>query len=104
MTHEQVMALLPPGAHHRASIWRILADLTACGLLRRMDLGDRIWRFALQSRLSRTDQGHYFLCRVCAEVTPLPPLELRTKEGTTPAVLHNIEYQVRMLGRCGKCD
>jgi hypothetical protein len=47
MTHEQVMTDQPSGAHDRASVWRILSDLADTGLLRRMDLGDRIWRYDL---------------------------------------------------------
>ena len=104
MSHEQIMARLPAGAYNKASIWRILSDLADCGLLRRMDLGDRIWRYELRgSHHTISEDHHHFLCSACGEVTCLPPLELRSKDGSLPAVLHNIEYQVRVVGRCTIC-
>lgn len=104
MTHEQVMGSLPTGGYDRASVWRILSDLADCGLLRRMDLGDRSWRYELQDACRTISNDHsHFLCESCGDVSCLPPLEVRAKNGTIPDVLLNAEFSVRVMGRCGVC-
>ncbi len=104
MTHEQVMAVLPSGVYDKASVWRILSDLADCGILRRMDLGDRIWRYELRDACRTvTDDHPHFLCEVCGDVSCLPPLEVRAKDGALPAVLLNAEFHVRVMGRCAGC-
>ena len=47
MTHEEVMGLLAAGLYDKASVWRVLSDLAGVGILRSMDLGDRVWRYEL---------------------------------------------------------
>ncbi len=44
MTHDQIMAVIDDGFTDKATVWRILSDLSDEGILHRMDLGDRIWR------------------------------------------------------------
>ncbi len=104
VTHEQVMDLLPDVAFDKASIWRVLADLADEGILRRMDLGDRVWRYELidACRPIADDHGH-FLCEDCGEVRCLPSLELRDGAGELPAVLRGATFRVRVMGRCADC-
>jgi Fur family ferric uptake transcriptional regulator len=88
----------------RATVYRILADLHQAGLLRRMDLGDHIWRFELLDtcRTVRDDHAH-FLCTECGVVTCLPELELRATRGPLPAALRGAEITLRVSGRCAEC-
>lgn len=104
VSHEQVMAMLPDQDFDKASIWRVLADLAEQGILRRMDLGDRIWRYELidACRSVAHDHGH-FLCEDCGEVSCLPEVELRDGEGQLPAVLRGATYRVRVMGVCADC-
>jgi len=104
MTHEQVMDSLPSGAFGKATVWRILSDLAESGLLRRMDLGDRVWRYELLDACrSATDDHPHFLCEACSEVSCLPPLEVRARDGVLPDVLRNAEFHLRVTGRCARC-
>jgi Fur family ferric uptake transcriptional regulator len=104
MTHEQVMGKLPEGIHDRASIWRILSDLADTGLLRRMDLGDRVWRYELLDACRTvTDDHAHFFCEDCGTVSCLPPLEIRARGGELPAVLQGANFQVRVAGTCSAC-
>ena len=104
MTHDQIMSTLPSGAYDKASVWRILSDLSDCGLLRRMDLGDRVWRYELRDACRTVMDDHsHFLCEACGEVSCLPPLEVRALDGALPAVLVNAEFRVRVMGRCAAC-
>ena len=104
MAHEGVMDALRDGVYDKASVWRILSDLADAGILRRMDLGDRVWRYELhdQCRTVHVDHGH-FLCEDCGDVTCLPPVQLQTADGVLPPVLQGAQYRVRVMGRCAEC-
>ena len=102
MTHQELMEILTEGAFDKASIWRILADLSEKGLLLRMDLGDRIWRYELiDSCRSVSDEHTHFLCDSCGVVYCLPPVKLRTQ--TFPEALQGAELNIRITGRCREC-
>ena len=104
MTHEQVMSSLPEGVFDKASVWRILADLAETGILQRMDLGDRVWRYELLDACrALTDDHPHFLCEDCGEVSCLPPLEIRARDGALPEALRGAEFRVRVMGRCQDC-
>ena len=104
MTHEQVMSVLPSGLYDKASVWRILADLADTDLLRRMDLGDRVWRYELQdAHRSVADNHPHFLCESCGLVSCLPPLNIQPQSGTLPAVFLNADFRVQIMGTCGDC-
>lgn len=104
MTHEQVFGELRGGLYDKASVWRILSDLAEAGILRRMDLGDRVWRYELMDACRAVVDDHpHFLCEACGEVQCLPPLELRAKDGGLPPQLESAEFHIRVMGRCETC-
>ena len=104
LTHEQVIGSLRDGVYDKASIWRILSDLADAGILRRMDLGDRVWRYELMDSCRAVVDDHpHFLCEECGSVQCLPPLELRAKGGDLPVQLRGAEFHVRVMGRCEGC-
>jgi Fur family transcriptional regulator, ferric uptake regulator len=104
MTHEQVIELLPSGAFDKASVWRVLSDLAETGILRRMDLGDRIWRYELYDACRAITNDHpHFLCETCGVVRCLPPLDVRARDGAIPEVLLHAEFSIRVTGQCAQC-
>ena len=104
MTHEQVMDSLSGGTFDRATVWRILADLADAGIMHRMDLGDRVWRYELLDACRPVEDDHaHFLCEACGLVSCLPPLELRTQEGSLPEILRGADIRVRVTGTCVTC-
>jgi len=89
----------------RATVYRILADLADATILRRMDLGDKVWRYELidSSRKIADDHAH-FLCVHCNRVTCLPQLELRpVAGGALPPELRGADIQLKVTGRCAQC-
>ncbi|MEE2828195.1 MAG: transcriptional repressor, partial [Myxococcota bacterium] len=97
MSHEAIMARLAEGIFDKASVWRILADLAERGLLRRMDLGDRVWRYELVGNCRPLKDNHpHFLCQECSEVRCLPPLELRAPDGDLPKALVGADFHIRV--------
>ena len=104
MTHDSVMGVLPSGAYDKAAVWRVLSDLTNVGILRRMDLGDRVWRYELQDDRHAMSNGHpHFLCESCGEVTCLPPLQVQTLDGQLPKALTGATFHIRVSGSCAGC-
>ena len=104
MTHEEVMGLLAQGLYDKASVWRVLSDLTGVGIVRRMDLGDRVWRYELLDACRAVSDDHpHFLCESCGEVTCLPPLEIRSRDGGLPKALLGADFHVRVSGHCRRC-
>jgi Fur family ferric uptake transcriptional regulator len=104
MTHEQVMSNLPEGTGDKASVWRLLADLSEHGVLRRMDLGDRLWRYELHDSCRSVTNDHpHLLCEDCGEVTCLPMLEVRGRDGTLPTQLQGTDFRIRIMGCCAGC-
>ena len=104
MTHEQIMESLADGVYDKASVWRLLSELAEKGLLRRMDLGDRVWRYELQDACRTvTDDHPHFLCESCSEVTCLPPLEVRARDGGLPKALLGADFHIRISGNCKNC-
>ncbi len=104
MTHEEVMGLLSAGVYDKATVWRVLSDLAGVGIVRRMDLGDRVWRYELQDACRTvTDDHPHFLCESCREVICLPSLEVRAKDGELPKALLDANFHIRISGTCGNC-
>jgi Fur family ferric uptake transcriptional regulator len=104
MTHEEVVGVLPSGMYDKAAVWRVLSDLTNVEIVRRMDLGDRVWRYELQDDRKAVSSGHpHFLCESCGEVTCLPPLQVQTLDGQLPRALAGAEFHIRVSGNCREC-
>ena len=104
MTHDEVMCAVGQGTIDKATVYRILADLTRAELLVRMDLGDRIWRYELRDPCRKVEDEHpHFLCDDCGKVVCLPGFEIRTDKGSLPPSLHGAQITVRASGRCGAC-
>ncbi len=103
MTQAEVMARLGPG-FDGATVYRVLSDLAEIGLLRRLDLGDKVWRFELDDVCRGVAIDHpHFMCESCQTVTCLPELVLRTRDGAVPEALVGAELTVRISGRCRTC-
>ena len=103
MTHQELMESLPKGGFDKASIWRVLANLSEIGLMIRMDLGDRIWRYELiDACRTIADKHAHFLCDDCGIVCCLPPVSLQMKE-PLPVELEGVELHIRVTGRCRTC-
>ena len=104
MTHEEVMGLLSAGLYDKASVWRVLSDFAGAGIVRRMDLGDRVWRYELNDACRTvTDDHPHFLCEACGDVTCLPALEVRAKDGSLPHALLEADFHIRISGSCRDC-
>jgi Fur family ferric uptake transcriptional regulator len=104
LTQEQVLAALPEGVFDPASLWRSLAELSEKGVLRRMDLGDRVWRYELLDLCRSISPDHaHFLCDDCGVVRCLPPVQLVARQGVLPDLLQGAQLKLRVSGSCAQC-
>ena len=104
MTHEQIMDTLSDRAFDKATVWRLLSELSTVSIVRRMDLGDRVWRYELLDACrSVTSEHPHFLCGSCHHVFCLPELNVTSNDGVLPSVLEGASFQVRIEGTCKEC-
>lgn len=105
LAHDEVMLRIGEG-FDRATVYRLLADLAEAGLLRRMDLGDHVWRYELLDACRAIADDHaHFLCTTCGEVACLPEVEVRAVDGgRLPEALRGADVELKLTGTCRDCQ
>lgn len=90
-----------PDEHDRTTIYRVLAALVRSRLLRRIETGDRVWRY----RFVRAESHGVitsFVCTECDRVTDLTGVELRAA-GAVPRAFTQRTIEVLVRGVCDAC-
>jgi Fur family ferric uptake transcriptional regulator len=106
LSHSEVFERIGDQGIDRVTVYRNLTDLAEAGLLRRTDLGDRVWRFEWQSAAG--DDTHavhpHFLCSDCGAIAclPLSSVALRAVRGT-PRSLRQRDVEIHVRGLCDAC-
>lgn len=100
-SHPEVNDELGTEGFDRATLYRNLTDLTDAGLLRRVDLGDHVWRFELVDAQHDEEAHPHFLCTNCGEVSCLPDLEL-PRRGLPRSVAEG-QVEIQFRGLCDDC-
>jgi Fur family ferric uptake transcriptional regulator len=106
-SHPEVFAALSEDGWDRATLYRNLVDLTEAGILRRVDLGDHLWRYELKSAPATDRHGDaehpHFLCTTCGDLACLPPLEIPVPKGRVPRSLTAGRVAIEFRGVCDRC-
>ena len=105
MTHARIADELASQGIDRVTIYRSLIEMAEAGMLTRMELGDRVWRYELRRSGHAEDAAHlHFLCVDCGTIecldgtsvaTALAPAIRRAASGTISEVL--------LKGHCRQC-
>jgi len=104
MTHAEVAEELRDLGVDKATVFRNLNDMATAGLLRRTELGDRVWRFELNAH----DDGHgaahpHFVCVDCGTVSCMDEIKL-----TAGSIRLSQEFgevtEILLRGRCNDCE
>lgn len=100
LSHREASERLPEA--DRVTVFRSLVALTEAGLAVRVDLGDRIWRYALAGEHHAHDTARHahFTCTHCGQVTCLDELSVSAPMAQA-AMLLDAEITVR--GTCTDC-
>lgn len=105
-THADLSAMLAADGWDRATVYRNLVDLSDAGLVRRVDMGDHLWRFErIDERAAHEESEHpHFLCSSCGGIECLPKEAVRvTATARAPRSLKKKDVQIQIKGRCDRC-
>lgn len=107
LSHSEVLAVLAAKYRLRhTTAYRTLQSLVAAGIARRMDVGDRIWRFELAGiKSARSGQvGARFVCESCGRVFALPANSVRVRPSLeAPRCLFEGAFETQVRGVCDAC-
>lgn len=104
LTHAEVSNELRDLGVDKATVFRNLNDMASAGLLRRNELGDRVWRFELVTE----DDGHssthpHFVCVDCGTVSCMNEIKL-----TAGSLRLSQEFgevtEILLRGHCNECE
>jgi Fur family ferric uptake transcriptional regulator len=101
VTHRELVRRLSRRGHDRATIFRTLATLARVGLVRRIDVGDHVWRFSLAEATG--EWMAHFVCTKCGQIEFLTGVELRVAMVREPRAIAKREVDVHVHGRCDAC-
>ena len=103
LTHADLVEKTKQQSSDPSTIFRALNDLSDAGLLRRMELGDHVWRYELVIKHGDADNPHaHFLCLDCGEISCLEPVDLKSKSGKKLKVGEVKEVLIK--GQCNDCS
>ncbi len=102
-SHPELTDRLADDGWDRATLYRNLVDLAEVGLLRRIDLGDHLWRFELADAAAHDGSHPHFLCTACGDLSCLPDVHLDAAAGVPKAVAEG-RVTVQLQGLCDRCD
>jgi Fur family ferric uptake transcriptional regulator len=103
MTHAEVARHLASAGIDKATAFRNLNDLAECGLLRRTELGDHVWRFEAVGDGGSEDGGHpHFLCVDCGTVSCLGDVKLTAGSLRQSAKVGEVT-EILLRGHCNAC-
>ncbi len=107
-SHAELFEALGSKGFDRATIYRILIDLSDAKILSRTDLGDHLWRFELKlgvGGVEHTEDHPHFVCVDCGEVSCLPGFSLKLEGGAkAPKSVTKNKVAVQLKGRCDNCS
>lgn len=101
-SHADVSEQLVPEGLDQATIYRNLTDLCDAGLLKRLDLGDHVWRFEFRLEDNEDDEHPHFVCTDCGEIACLAPVGISFDDEDDAPRVGEVD-QVFLKGRCAEC-
>jgi Fur family ferric uptake transcriptional regulator len=104
LTHAEVAEELQDLGVDKATVFRNLNDMTAAGLLRRTELGDRVWRFELMAEGGGHDSSHpHFVCVDCGTVSCMDEIKLTAGSLRSSQKIGEVT-EILLRGHCNDCS
>lgn len=106
LSHGDLVDALAGQGFDRVTLYRNLNDLADAGMVRRTEVGDRVWRFELKPD-SATHAGHHphFTCTDCGSVSCLPDKAIKiAANGRLPRAVRERSVEVTLRGLCDRCS
>lgn len=102
LSHNQISEQLTHSGE-RSTLYRNLTTLTRVGLLRRIELGDRVWRFEYARGASHARQHPHFVCTECGVIKCLTKVRIVADRMRAPGAIKRGEIEIQVRGRCDDC-
>jgi Fur family ferric uptake transcriptional regulator len=105
VSHAEIVEALESEPWDRATLYRNLTDLVGAGLARKVELGDRVWRFDGTAGEAAHDASlhPHFVCTVCGSVSCLPGAAVTNQGADAPNAVRNQHVEVQLRGVCDAC-
>lgn len=107
-SHAEIFDALEDRGFDRATIYRILMDLSEAKIFSRTDLGDHVWRFELKKGVDgveHTEEHPHFVCVDCGGVSCLPGLSIKLEGAAgAPKSVVKKKVSVQLKGVCDDCS
>jgi Fur family ferric uptake transcriptional regulator len=101
LTHQEVTDQLAAKGFDKSTIFRALSDLATAGLVRKMELGDHVWRFEHISPEVTDQNAHpHLLCVDCGSVQCLDDGQVDLKAASSIGPIED----VLLKGHCKDCQ
>ena len=104
LTHAEVAEELHDLGVDKATVFRNLNDMATAGLLRRTELGDRVWRFELIAENEGHGWAHpHFVCVDCGTVSCMDEIKLTAGSLRSSQKIGEVT-EILLRGRCNDCE
>ena len=104
LTHAEVADVVQELGIDKATVFRNLNDLAAAGLLRRTELGDRVWRFELVTEDDQHGTAHpHFVCIDCGVVSCMDEVKLTAGSMRISRQFGEVT-EILLRGHCNDCS
>ena len=103
MSHAEISDRLGGVADERSTVYRNLMDLARAGLLRRVAVGDRTWRFEPARSAPHARAHPHFICTSCGTVSCLDDMKVMARRVKAPHAIKLGEFEVQVRGMCDAC-
>ena len=104
LTHAEVAEELQDLGVDKATVFRNLNDMATAGLLRRTELGDRVWRFELKADADGHDSAHpHFVCVDCGTVSCMEEIKLTAGSLRLSQEIGEVT-EILLRGHCNDCS
>ena len=104
LTHAEVAEELHDLGVDKATVFRNLNDMATAGLLRRTELGDRVWRFELIAENEGHGAAHpHFVCVDCGTVSCMDEIKLTAGSLRSSQKIGEVT-EILLRGRCNNCE
>ena len=104
LTHAEVADELQDLGIDKATVFRNLNDLATAGLLRKTELGDRVWRFELIGEEQNEGSAHpHFVCVDCGVVSCMDDVKLTAGSMRLSEQFGEIT-EILLRGHCRDCS
>lgn len=108
LSHAELAEQLKSGGVGSATIYANLKALSSVGVVRRLDLGDHVWRYELARSAKRGGPSRerlHFLCSKCGRVSRLPGSSISIKTSPqSPKSVTEGSFETFLRGVCDECD